>query len=163
MGSADPLVIRVPVGENSDRWASRTTSCRVLLVMHNVTSAGRLLDVLPLFHDDFRVQLLATSTESSAFQARLPLVTSQARVHLTRECLPAVRSGRQRRLTAHGPSRKGAGRQQQLLAHLAGRTIAYRSKECGERTERHDLQHVGPSPGPRSDPGRTLPPQQRLK
>ncbi|MEU9374454.1 hypothetical protein AB0D94_11880, partial [Streptomyces sp. NPDC048255] len=38
---------------------------------HNVTSAGRLLDVLPLFHDDFRVQLLVTSTESSAFRAGL--------------------------------------------------------------------------------------------
>jgi hypothetical protein len=40
----------------------------VLLVVHNATSAGRLLDVLPLFHDDFRVQLLVTSTGSSAFQ-----------------------------------------------------------------------------------------------
>ncbi|MFF4481067.1 hypothetical protein ACWDHW_41235 [Streptomyces melanosporofaciens] len=68
MGAADPLAIRVPVGEGSDRWASRATPRRVLLVVHNVTSAGRLLDVLPLFHDDFRVQLLATSTESSAFQ-----------------------------------------------------------------------------------------------
>ncbi|MCC4314067.1 hypothetical protein ABTY63_36065 [Streptomyces solisilvae] len=68
MGSADPLPIRVPVGADSDRWASRATHRRVLLVVHNVTSAGRLLDVLPLFHDDFRVQLLATSTESSAFQ-----------------------------------------------------------------------------------------------
>jgi hypothetical protein len=43
----------------------------VLLVAHNVTSAGRLMDVLPLFHDDFRVQLLVTSTESSAFRAGL--------------------------------------------------------------------------------------------
>ncbi|WP_308120131.1 hypothetical protein [Streptomyces bambusae] len=40
----------------------------MLFVVHNVTSAGRLLDVLPLFHDDFRVQLLVTSTESSVFQ-----------------------------------------------------------------------------------------------
>ncbi|WP_456301948.1 hypothetical protein [Streptomyces goshikiensis] len=38
---------------------------------HNVTSAGRLLDVLPLFRDDFRVQLLVTSTGSSAFRAGL--------------------------------------------------------------------------------------------
>ncbi|MEU8877794.1 hypothetical protein AB0D24_43010 [Streptomyces javensis] len=69
MGSADTPAIRVPVGEGSERWASRATSRRVLLVVHNVTSAGRLLDVLPLFHDDFRVQLLVTSTGSSAFQA----------------------------------------------------------------------------------------------
>jgi hypothetical protein len=40
----------------------------VLLVAHNVTSATRLLDVLPLFRDDLRVQLLATCTGSSAFQ-----------------------------------------------------------------------------------------------
>ncbi|WP_455361754.1 hypothetical protein [Streptomyces sp. SYSU K21746] len=40
----------------------------MLLVVHNATSAGRLLDLLPLFHNDFRVQLLVTSTGSSAFQ-----------------------------------------------------------------------------------------------
>ncbi|MEU0841316.1 hypothetical protein ABZ370_17850 [Streptomyces sp. NPDC005962] len=72
MTSADPPsdipAIRVPVGDDADRWTSRAASRRVLLVVHNVTSAGRLLDVLPLFHDDFRVQLLVTSTESSAFQ-----------------------------------------------------------------------------------------------
>ncbi|MEW2369810.1 hypothetical protein AB0940_10570 [Streptomyces sp. NPDC006656] len=44
--------VRVPVGEESHRWTSRSSSRRVLLVVHNVTSAGRLLDVLPLFHDD---------------------------------------------------------------------------------------------------------------
>jgi hypothetical protein len=38
------------------------------LVAHNVTSATRLLDVLPLFRDDFRVQLLATATGSSPFR-----------------------------------------------------------------------------------------------
>ncbi|MFE0172069.1 hypothetical protein ACFWZ2_07105 [Streptomyces sp. NPDC059002] len=37
-------------------------------MVHNATSAGRLLDVLPLFHGDFRVQLLVASTGSSAFQ-----------------------------------------------------------------------------------------------
>ncbi|MEW1656535.1 hypothetical protein AB0408_15210, partial [Streptomyces sp. NPDC093707] len=68
MGPSDTPLIRVPVGEGSDRWVSRATRRRVLLVVHNVTSAGRLLDVLPLFHDDFRVQLLVTSTGSSAFQ-----------------------------------------------------------------------------------------------
>ncbi|MET9532215.1 hypothetical protein ABZY02_16815, partial [Streptomyces sp. NPDC006649] len=65
---AEPLPIRVPVGHESGRWTSRTTRRRVLIVVHNATSAGRLLDVLSLFHDDFRVQLLVTSTGSSAFQ-----------------------------------------------------------------------------------------------
>ncbi|MEV7847015.1 hypothetical protein AB0O50_23825, partial [Streptomyces cyaneofuscatus] len=68
MGPTGHQPIRVPVGEGSERWASRSSHRTVLLVVHNVTSAGRLLDVLPLFHDDFRVQLLVTSTESSAFQ-----------------------------------------------------------------------------------------------
>ncbi|MEU9089654.1 hypothetical protein [Streptomyces sp. NPDC048428] len=37
--------------------------------MHNVTAATRLLDVLPLFDDDLRIQLLATCPGSSAFSA----------------------------------------------------------------------------------------------
>ncbi|MFI9046574.1 hypothetical protein ACIGWZ_06790, partial [Streptomyces sp. NPDC053427] len=41
----------------------------MLFVVHNVTSATRLLDVVPLFHDDLRVQMLATCTGSSPFQA----------------------------------------------------------------------------------------------
>ncbi|GAA2079183.1 hypothetical protein GCM10009801_36550 [Streptomyces albiaxialis] len=64
-----PARIRVPVGDDAARWATRGRCHRVLLVVHNVTSASRLLDVLPLFHDDFRVQLLLTSTGSSAFQS----------------------------------------------------------------------------------------------
>ncbi|MFF6909105.1 hypothetical protein ACFY9Q_24605, partial [Streptomyces sp. NPDC012389] len=68
MGPTGHQPIRVPVGEGSERWASRSSHRKVLLVVHNVTSAGRLLDVLPLFHDDFRVQLLVTSTGSSPFQ-----------------------------------------------------------------------------------------------
>lgn len=61
--------IRVPVGDDAGRWATRGHSRKVLFVVHNVTSATRLLDVLPLFHDDFRVQLLVTCTGSSAFRA----------------------------------------------------------------------------------------------
>nr|WP_203719750.1 hypothetical protein [Streptomyces anulatus] len=40
-----------------------------MFVVHNVTSATRLLDVLPLFDDDLGVQLLATCTGSSAFRS----------------------------------------------------------------------------------------------
>ncbi|MFH9684856.1 hypothetical protein ACH4LE_00720 [Streptomyces sp. NPDC017413] len=61
--------IRVPVGDDAARWATRVRCRRVLLVVHNVTSATRLLDVLPLFHDDLGVQLLATCTGSSAFRS----------------------------------------------------------------------------------------------
>ncbi|GAA1164174.1 hypothetical protein GCM10009654_21190 [Streptomyces hebeiensis] len=61
--------IRVPVGADSTRWTTRGRCKRVLFVVHNVTSATRLLDVLPLFRDDFRIQALATCTGSSPFQA----------------------------------------------------------------------------------------------
>ena len=69
--------IRVPVGEGSARWTTRGACHRVLLVVHNVTSATRLLDVLPLFRDDLRVQLLVTCTGSSPFQSgTADLITS---------------------------------------------------------------------------------------
>ncbi|MDQ0988135.1 hypothetical protein [Streptomyces sp. V2I9] len=61
--------IRVPVGDDAGRWATRVRCRRVLFVVHNVTSATRLLDVLPLFDDDLGVQLLATCTGSSAFRS----------------------------------------------------------------------------------------------
>ncbi len=64
--------VRVPVGEDAGRWVTRAGCRRVLLVVHNVTSATRLLDVLPLFHDDIRVQLFATCTGSSPFLAGVP-------------------------------------------------------------------------------------------
>ncbi|WP_147255811.1 hypothetical protein [Streptomyces sp. PT12] len=44
----------------------------MLLVVHNVTSATRLLDILPLFRDDLRIQLMVTCTGSSPFQAGVP-------------------------------------------------------------------------------------------
>ncbi|MEU8699100.1 hypothetical protein AB0C61_15780 [Streptomyces sp. NPDC048680] len=61
--------VRVPVGDGAARWATRGKCLRVLVVVHNVTSATRLLDVLPLFDGDLRIQLLATCPESSAFSA----------------------------------------------------------------------------------------------
>ncbi|MFF0388959.1 hypothetical protein ACFYS8_09715 [Kitasatospora sp. NPDC004615] len=64
--------IRVPVGDDSARWTTRGECRRVLLVAHNVTSATRLLDVVGLFRDDLRVQLLATCPGSSPFRSGLP-------------------------------------------------------------------------------------------
>ncbi|MET8974178.1 hypothetical protein ABZX85_01030 [Streptomyces sp. NPDC004539] len=64
--------LRVPVGEDAGRWVTRVGCRRVLFVVHNVTSATRLLDVLPLFHSDVRVQLFATCTGSSPFLAGVP-------------------------------------------------------------------------------------------
>ncbi|MEU7464371.1 MULTISPECIES: hypothetical protein [Streptomyces] len=67
MGGAARL--RVPVGADAERWVTRAGCRRVLLVVHNVTSATRLLDVLPLFGGDVRLQLFATCTGSSPFLA----------------------------------------------------------------------------------------------
>lgn len=61
--------LRVPVGADAERWVTRAGCRRVLLVVHNVTSATRLLDVLPLFDGDVRLQLFATCTGSSPFLA----------------------------------------------------------------------------------------------
>lgn len=63
--------IRVPIGDDAARWATRAAVHPVLLIAHNVTAATRLLDVLPLFHDDLRIQLLVTTPGSSAFRAGL--------------------------------------------------------------------------------------------
>ncbi|MFE5736967.1 hypothetical protein [Streptomyces celluloflavus] len=72
--------IRVPVGDESGRWDTRGRCLRVLFVVHNVTSATRLLDVLPLFRDDTRVQLLATCTGSSPFQAGVAQLLAEVAV-----------------------------------------------------------------------------------
>ncbi|MCS0637487.1 hypothetical protein NX801_17810 [Streptomyces sp. LP05-1] len=68
-GWGKPGRIRVPVGDEAARWSTRGRCHRVLLIVHNVTSATRLLDVLPLFDGDVRIQALVTCTGSSAFQA----------------------------------------------------------------------------------------------
>ncbi|MEV7084959.1 hypothetical protein AB0O07_03490 [Streptomyces sp. NPDC093085] len=69
MGGGRAGWLRVPVGEGSDPWRTRGEWRLVLFVVHNVTSATRLLDVLPLFRDDLRVQMAVTCTGSSPFQA----------------------------------------------------------------------------------------------
>ncbi|AXG81300.1 hypothetical protein [Streptomyces paludis] len=69
MGEGRAGWLRVPVGADAERWTTRGRCRLVLFVVHNVTSATRLLDVLPLFRDDLRVQSLITCTGSSPFQA----------------------------------------------------------------------------------------------
>ncbi|MFF4530508.1 hypothetical protein ACFY1P_14655 [Streptomyces sp. NPDC001407] len=70
--------LRVPVGEDAERWKTRGRTRTVLFVVHNVTSATRLLDVLPLFAGDTRLQLLATCTGSSPFLAGVPELLASA-------------------------------------------------------------------------------------
>ncbi|MFI1357781.1 hypothetical protein ACH4TV_29980 [Streptomyces sp. NPDC020898] len=70
--------LRVPVGEDAERWITRVGCRRVLFIVHNVTSATRLLDIIPLFHSDVRVQMFATCTGSSPFLAGVPELLAQA-------------------------------------------------------------------------------------
>ncbi|MFG2965354.1 hypothetical protein ACGFZS_18930 [Streptomyces sp. NPDC048288] len=70
--------LRVPVGEGAERWVTRVGCRSVLFIVHNVTSATRLLDVLPLFHSDVRVQMFATCTGSSPFLAGVPELLARA-------------------------------------------------------------------------------------
>ncbi|NUV60888.1 hypothetical protein [Streptomyces sp. CAI-85] len=76
--TGESVWLRVPVGEDANRWITRTGCRRVLFIIHNVTSAARLLDVLPLFHSDIRVQMFATCTGSSPFLAGVPELLARA-------------------------------------------------------------------------------------
>ncbi|GAA0929981.1 hypothetical protein GCM10009560_34180 [Nonomuraea longicatena] len=50
-----------------DRWTTVRARKHVLAVARNLTSAGRLLDVLPVFGSDPRVQTVFTTVSGSAF------------------------------------------------------------------------------------------------
>ncbi|MGV4982848.1 hypothetical protein [Streptomyces sp. NRAIS3] len=69
--------LRVPVGVDAERWVTRAGCRRVLFVVHNVTSATRLLDVLPLLDNDLRLQAFVTCTGSSPFLAGVPELLAQ--------------------------------------------------------------------------------------
>jgi hypothetical protein len=58
---------RSPIGPDAEPWLTRSGLRDVLAVIHNVTSATRLLDVLSLLHADPRLQFHFTWTESSVF------------------------------------------------------------------------------------------------
>ena len=58
---------KVPVGPHAPQWTTVSAERTVLAVVHNITAATRLLDVLPLVADDPRVQVVFTCTGSSAF------------------------------------------------------------------------------------------------
>ncbi|UGQ13449.1 hypothetical protein LO772_07520 [Yinghuangia sp. ASG 101] len=58
----------LPVGEGAERWLTVRPERIVLGVVHNVTSATRLLDLLRLFEGDTRVQTVFTCTGSSPFR-----------------------------------------------------------------------------------------------
>jgi len=56
-------------GPVADPWATLRPVRTVLGIIHNVTSATRLMDVLPLLATDHRIQVVFTCPDSSAFTA----------------------------------------------------------------------------------------------
>jgi hypothetical protein len=64
--------VEVPIGDRAARWTTVAPHRTVLLVAHNVTTITRLLDVIPAFNDDVRVQLVFTRVDGDPFQHGLP-------------------------------------------------------------------------------------------
>jgi len=63
-GDRSPLT---EVKPHRSRWRTTATTRTVLAVVHNVTAATRLFDVLPIVATDPRVQVVFTCPGSSAF------------------------------------------------------------------------------------------------
>ncbi|WP_188192163.1 hypothetical protein [Nonomuraea sp. SYSU D8015] len=59
--------LRVPIGAEAGLWRTVRADRNVLAVARTVTSVSRLLELLPLFRSDPRVQVLFTVAEGSAF------------------------------------------------------------------------------------------------
>ncbi|GAA2795573.1 hypothetical protein [Saccharopolyspora taberi] len=59
--------VKLLVDDEGLRWRTVSPQRRVLVVVHNVTAATRLLDILPLWSEDVRVQTVFTCIGSSAF------------------------------------------------------------------------------------------------
>ena len=59
----------MPVGPHAARWETNSAARTVLAVVHNLTAATRLFDVLPVVAGDSRVQVVFGCPGSSAFGA----------------------------------------------------------------------------------------------
>ncbi|ANP49599.1 hypothetical protein [Streptomyces griseochromogenes] len=136
--------VRVPVGEDAERWITRVGCRRVLFIVHNVTSATRLLDVLPLFSGDLRVQMFATCTGSSPFLAGVPEL-------LARAGLPVL-PWEQAKDTAfdlavsasYGGELASVQAELVILSHGAGYNKRLATPDTGHRTP--DTGHPSPAP-----------------
>ncbi|MBB4679098.1 superantigen-like protein SSL4 [Crossiella cryophila] len=56
----------------ASKWLTVPIRRRVLFIAHNLTTATRLLDILPIFESDFRVQITFTWPETDPFRHGLP-------------------------------------------------------------------------------------------
>ncbi|MFJ8963283.1 hypothetical protein ACIRG5_28240 [Lentzea sp. NPDC102401] len=64
-------MIDVPVGVGSEHWVTVAPERTVLVIGHNITTMTRLLDVLPAFDSDFRVQVVASWSGTDPFHRGL--------------------------------------------------------------------------------------------
>ncbi|MDX2656987.1 hypothetical protein PV360_11180, partial [Streptomyces scabiei] len=64
MANADRLPL--PLRPDGRLWMTVSPQRRVLGVVHNITSATRLLDLLAIFDGDERIQVVFSCTDSSA-------------------------------------------------------------------------------------------------
>jgi hypothetical protein len=69
--------VDVPVGIRAKRWATIPTERTVLLVVHNITTLSRMLDILPVFDSDWRMQLVASWNDTDPFQHGLHAAIEQ--------------------------------------------------------------------------------------
>ncbi|MFC3510526.1 glycosyltransferase family 4 protein [Amycolatopsis halotolerans] len=60
--------VKVPIGRQAPHWTTVQAERRVLVVVHHVTSLLRLLDVLPVFGSDTRIQAVFTWNGSDPFR-----------------------------------------------------------------------------------------------
>lgn len=58
--------MKVPISVHATTWSAVPDTKKVLFIVHTVTSANRLLDLVHLFDSDLRVQLVFTCPEASA-------------------------------------------------------------------------------------------------
>ncbi len=77
MSAADGW-LRTPVGPDAARWLTMPRRRLVLALARTVTSANRLLDVLPIFEDDPRVQVLFSIVPGSAFDDGVATLLTEA-------------------------------------------------------------------------------------
>ena len=78
-GGSSPRAL-VPGGPGSQPWQTQQPSHTVLAIVHNVTSASRLADVLPALNSDPRVQIVFTTIGSSAFTRGVDALLSELEV-----------------------------------------------------------------------------------
>ncbi|MFE2309398.1 hypothetical protein ACFXCR_06440 [Streptomyces sp. NPDC059431] len=141
--------VRAERGLPTRRWLTVPAERTVLGVIHNVTSATRLLDVLDVFEADPRVRVVFTCTGSSAFEDGIAEFVSAHGLFF----LPWESALKERFDLAVSTSR--GGNLEDISAPLIGAPhgAGYNKKlsknpESGIRNPESGIRNPGPGPGP---------------